>query len=111
MTSGSAWTPVATLDDLWEGEVAEFAISDRQILLVHLRSGEIRAYDGLCPHARFPLVEGDVDGDILTCAAHSWQFDLTTGAGVNPADCQLTGHPVRLNGDHITVSLTEGAHR
>lgn len=44
MSSASVWTPVATLDDLWEGEVAEFEVGDRPILLAHLRSGEIRAY-------------------------------------------------------------------
>lgn len=111
MTSVSAWTPVASLDELWEGEVAEFAVGDRQILIAHLRGGEIRAYDGLCPHAGFPLADGDVEDDILTCGAHSWEFDLTTGAGVNPANCRLRSHPVRLDGDQITILLTEGDHR
>lgn len=111
MTSTGTWTPVATLDDLWEGEVAEFQVGDRPILLAHLRTGEIRAYDGLCPHAGFPLADGDVDGAVLTCTAHSWEFDLATGAGVNPANCQLNSHPVRLDGNQITVSLTEGDHR
>ncbi|MBI2701697.1 MULTISPECIES: Rieske 2Fe-2S domain-containing protein [Mycobacterium] len=111
MSSASVWTPVATLDDLWEGEVAEFEVGDRPILLAHLRSGEIRAYDGLCPHAGFPLVDGEVENDVLTCSAHSWEFDLATGAGVNPANCRLHSHPVRLDGDQITVSLTEGDRR
>jgi toluene monooxygenase system ferredoxin subunit len=111
MTSAGTWTPVATVDDLWEGEVAEFQVGDRPILLAHLRSGEIRAYDALCPHAGFPLADGEVEDGILTCAAHSWEFDLATGAGVNPTSCRLHSHPVRLDGDRITVSLTEGDHR
>lgn len=111
MPGASTWTPVATLDDLWEGEVAEFEVGDRLILLAHLRGGEIRAYDGLCPHAGFPLADGDVEGDILTCSAHNWEFNLATGAGVNPANCRLHSHPVRLDGDQITVSLSEGDHR
>ncbi|BBW99598.1 (2Fe-2S)-binding protein [Mycolicibacterium moriokaense] len=111
MTSAGTWTPVATLDDLWEGEVAEFYVGDRPILLAHLRSGDIRAYDGVCPHAGFPLADGEVEGDVLTCSAHSWEFDLDTGTGVNPTNCQLISHPVRLEGDQITVSLTGGEHR
>lgn len=111
MTSATTWTPVATLDDLWEGEVAEFYIDERPILLAHLRGGEIRAYDGLCPHAGFPLADGHVEDEVLTCSAHSWEFNLSTGAGVNPANCRLHSHPVRLDGDQITVSLTEGDHR
>lgn len=107
MTSADIWTPVATLDELWEGEVAEFQVGDRPILLAHLRSGEIRAYDALCPHAGYPLADGQVDGDVLMCGAHSWEFDLGTGAGVNPANCRLTSHPVRVDGDRIIVSINE----
>ncbi|MCV7412166.1 (2Fe-2S)-binding protein [Mycobacterium florentinum] len=107
MTSTQTWTPVATIDELWEGEVGEFYVDDRPILLVHLRNGEIRAYDGLCPHANYPLAEGNIEDDVLTCGAHSWEFDLTTGSGVNPANCQLQSHPVRRDGDQIVISLTE----
>ncbi|OJZ73533.1 (2Fe-2S)-binding protein [Mycobacterium paraffinicum] len=107
MTSAPTWIPVATVDDLWEGEIAEFFVGDRPILLAHLRSGQIRAFDGLCPHAGFPLADGDVDGDVLTCSAHNWEFDLSTGAGINPNSCRLRSHAVRREGDQIVVSLTE----
>ncbi|OBI90771.1 Rieske 2Fe-2S domain-containing protein [Mycobacterium asiaticum] len=111
MPDVQTWTPVATVDELWEGEVSEFFVGDRSILLAHLRNGEIRAYDGVCPHAGFPLADGEVEGDVLTCAAHSWEFDLNTGAGVNPASCRLHSHPVRRDGDQIAVALTdEGIH-
>jgi toluene monooxygenase system ferredoxin subunit len=107
MPDVQTWTLVASIDDLWEGEVGEFYVGDRPVLLAHLRSGKIRAYDGLCPHASFPLADGDVDGDILTCSAHRWEFNLDTGAGVNPTNCRLHAHPVRRDGDQISVSLTE----
>ncbi|NTY60037.1 Rieske (2Fe-2S) protein [Mycolicibacterium sphagni] len=100
-----AWTPVATVDDLWEGEVGAFYAGDQPILLAHLRTGEIRAYEGTCPHAGFPLGDGDVVDDILTCSAHSWEFDLTTGDGVNPPSCRLRSYPVRRDGDQIAVQL------
>jgi len=33
-----------------------------------------------CPHRQADLIEfGDIDGDVLTCALHHWQFDLPTG--------------------------------
>lgn len=112
MTSTQTWIAVATVDELWEGEVAEFYVGDRPILLAHLRNGEIRAYDGLCPHANFPLAEGEVEDGVLTCGAHSWEFDLATGAGVNPANCRLHSHPVRRDGDQIAISLIDkGDHR
>lgn len=105
--TATTWTPIATIDDLWEGEVGEFFFGDRSILLAHLRNGELRAYDGACPHAGFPLADGDVTDDVLTCSAHSWEFDLTTGAGVNPDNCRLHSYPVRRDGDQIAVRLTD----
>lgn len=105
MSETLTWTPVATVDELWEGEVGEFYAGDQSILLAHLRGGDIRAYDGNCPHAGFPLADGEVTDDVLTCSAHSWEFDLTTGAGVNPPGCRLRSYPVRRDGDQITVLL------
>jgi nitrite reductase/ring-hydroxylating ferredoxin subunit len=29
----------------------------------------------------------------LTCWRHPWEFDARTGAGINPADSQLTRYP------------------
>ena len=36
--------------------------------------------DRYCPHRQADLsVFGEVDGDILTCTLHGWQFDLKSG--------------------------------
>ncbi|BBX61466.1 hypothetical protein MSAS_06400 [Mycobacterium saskatchewanense] len=101
----SEWRVVASVDELWEGDVGEFYAGDLPILLVHLRSGELRAFAGTCPHAGFPLADGDVEGSVLTCSAHSWEFDLDTGAGLNPDNCRLQPYQVRRDGDHIVVAL------
>ena len=109
MTSAAVWTPVASVDELWEGEIGEFYVGDRPILLAHLRSGEIRAYHGTCPHAGFPLADGEVVDDVLTCSAHSWEFDLATGAGVNPDNCRLRSYHVRREENQIAVLLGDDA--
>ncbi|OBH09384.1 (2Fe-2S)-binding protein [Mycobacterium sp. E1747] len=101
------WTIVATADELWEGDIGEFYADDLPILLVHLRGGQLRAFAGSCPHAGFPLADGDVEGDVLTCSAHSWEFDLTTGAGLNPDNCRLRSYRVRRDGDCIAVSIPQ----
>jgi toluene monooxygenase system ferredoxin subunit len=102
----SDWTDVATLDQLWEGDVLEVTVGADAILLAHLPGGELRAYQGVCPHAEFALAAGELDeAGVLTCAGHSWEFDLRTGKGVNPSDCQLYEFPVRLTGDQISVRV------
>ena len=90
------WIAVATLDNLWEGEMTDVRVGDELILLVHLSGGDIRAYQGHCPHQKTTLADGKLHGRILTCAAHSWQFDLLTGEGVNPKSCRLDRYEVKI---------------
>jgi UDP-MurNAc hydroxylase len=43
-----------------------------------------------CPHRRADLsIFGEVDGTVLTCALHGWQFDLETGACLTADDRRL----------------------
>jgi toluene monooxygenase system ferredoxin subunit len=85
-------------DALWDGEMESFDVGDDEVLVVKV-DGQIRAYDGICPHQSQSLVEGDLEGGILTCRAHEWQFDVRTGQGVNPKDTCLLRHDVRVTSD------------
>lgn len=98
---------VCSVDDLWEGEMESFEVDGREILLVWPEGGELRAFQGSCPHQDIPLVEGKFDGKTLICRAHMWQFDVFSGRGINPSDCALAQYPVRVEGDAVFVE-TEG---
>jgi toluene monooxygenase system ferredoxin subunit len=104
-TATLEWIAVATLDDLWEGEMTDVQVGDDLILLVHLNRGEIRAYQGYCPHQKTALADGKLDGHILTCAAHLWQFNLFTGEGVNPKTCQLYRYQAKIQDATIFVGI------
>jgi len=106
--STGEWITIATLDDLWEGEMTDVRVGDDLILLVHLPGGDIRAYQGYCPHQKTALADGKMDGRILTCAAHSWQFDLWTGEGVNPKSCRLDRYDVKIEDAAISVCIPLG---
>jgi toluene monooxygenase system ferredoxin subunit len=59
--------------------------------------------DGICPHEEFPLIYGDLDGVVLTCANHLWCFDVTTGRGINPPNCRLAKYLVEVRGDDVFI--------
>jgi toluene monooxygenase system ferredoxin subunit len=103
------WIPVTTLGDLWEGDITDVQVGDELILLVHLAGGNIRAYQGYCPHQKTVLADGKLDGHILTCAAHLWQFDVSTGEGVNPKRCQLHRYNVKVEDSTISVGIPLGS--
>ena len=101
------FTKVCTVDDLWEGEMEAFTVNGHEILVVCAEGGEIKAFQGICPHQDIPLVEGKLDGNKIICRAHLWQFDAGTGKGINPDDCALAEYPVKVDGEDILVE-TEG---
>jgi len=98
------WHAVMKLDDLWAGDLVGVEVDGRSLLLVNV-DGEIYAYDDRCPHLASPLSEGLLEGSTLTCATHLWEFDATSGIGINPARSQLTRYAVRVEGDTILVGL------
>jgi toluene monooxygenase system ferredoxin subunit len=67
--------------------------------------GEVHAYQDRCPHLANPLSQGELRGNLLTCAAHEWVFDARTGNGVNPEDARLQRFPVHVDCDRIFVGL------
>lgn len=102
-----SFTKICTVDDVWEGEMEAFTVDGQEILLVCAEGGEIKAFQGICPHQDIALSEGRFEGGKLICRAHLWQFDAKSGKGVNPSDCALAVYPVRIEGDDVYVS-TEG---
>ena len=91
-------------DALWDGEMESFEVGGVPVLVLKI-DGQVRAYDGICPHQSSPLVEGDLEDGVLTCGVHLWQFDALTGAGVNPRGETLTRHQVRVEDGTIRVRL------
>lgn len=83
-------------DSIWDGEMEAFDVGDDEVLLLKV-NGEIRAYDGICPHQGVSLVEGELENGVLTCRAHEWQFDALTGEGLNPRGSRLIRHDVRID--------------
>ena len=102
------WHPVMPEEDLWEGEIAAVEVAGTKVVLLNV-AGEIRAYEDRCPHLGSQLSEGDLDGRILTCAMHLWEFDALTGKGTNPGNSQLTVLEARVSGGNIEVRAPDTA--
>ncbi len=98
-----SFTKVCTLDDIWEGEMEPFTVDGHDIILVCAEGGGIKAFQGICPHQDIALAEGKFDGKKLICRAHLWQFDASSGKGINPDDCALAEYPIKVDGDDIYV--------
>jgi toluene monooxygenase system ferredoxin subunit len=109
MSQAVRWVDALSLDELWEGDIADVELDGEPVLLVHLPGGSIKAYQGLCPHQEVLLVDGEWDESTgrLLCSGHRWEFDLRTGAGVNPAGCQLYQYRVAVSDDKVRVGIAQ----
>jgi toluene monooxygenase system ferredoxin subunit len=96
---------VATLRDLWDGEMRGAVVDDVPVLVAHV-GGKLCAYLNRCPHLGTPLSEGSLEGTVLTCRAHHWQFDIVTGQGINPASASLTRLATATEGDDLLVYVS-----
>ena len=63
-----ALTRVCAAGDVGPGEMAAFSVDDWEVLVVRDAKGSLHAMDGICPHEDFPLVYGDLQDVVLTCA-------------------------------------------
>jgi toluene monooxygenase system ferredoxin subunit len=90
-------------DDLWMGEMETFDLGSYEVLLINI-DGVFHAYDAACPHQSVPLIEGRLDGKVLTCRAHRWSFDACSGASINPSGKCLRRFALRIVSGKVWVA-------
>ena len=82
-------------------ELALFRVGDR-----------LFAIEDPCPHAGFPLSQGQLEGRVVICPAHGWEFDLETGANpYHPETPLIRRFPVRVEGDEVWVDVGEAGEK
>ena len=75
------------------------------MLAVFNVEGTYYALDGICPHQGGPLGKGQLNGCVVTCPWHGWQFNVTTGQQQINDRIVHTGYPVRHDGDELYIQL------
>ena len=104
--------------DIWADEMTFFEVNQRKVLVWRDLDEEIHAYDAICPHQDRDLEQtgkrecvcGPHDDETtLTCTAHTWEFDLASGDGLNPTDTGLNEYEAGVDDGQIYVVLPEGS--
>ena len=87
------------------GELRRVRLQGAKVLLLRIDAG-VFAYEDRCPHFGLPLSVGTLDGHTLTCPAHQFQFDATSGQGINPSCLRLRRYPIECRAGMIHVDVT-----
>lgn len=76
-------------------------------LAVFETSGGIRVVENACLHIGNPLDDGPVNGTVVTCPWHGWQYDLRTGEQLTVFGRRsgLRTFAVRVDGEEVLVEV------
>jgi nitrite reductase/ring-hydroxylating ferredoxin subunit len=70
---------VLDLAALPSNELTLVTVNNQDVIL-YRRDDDICAIGNECPHQAGSLCDGFVEGDIVVCPLHGWEFDLRSGA-------------------------------
>ncbi|MBI3838987.1 MAG: Rieske (2Fe-2S) protein [Planctomycetia bacterium] len=98
------WLPLARVVDCPPGTGMELVAEDRIVALYNV-DGTFHALDGVCPHQGGPLGNGTLEGCIVTCPWHGWQFDVRTGQHQLNSRVVQPRLEVRVEDEWILVDL------
>jgi len=95
---------VACVEDVPEGTLAAVRVGDEEIALAHCDGG-FYAVQRHCLHLQGPLSEGELEGCVLTCPWHGWQYDVRTGKNEFDLAIQLKTYDVQVDDGEVRVRI------
>ena len=104
MAAPERFVRVARADDVPPGTGAVVHADGRALALFNV-DGAFYALDNVCLHRGGPVGEGDLDGRVVTCPWHGFQYDVTTGRNVFDPEVGLETFSVRVEDGDVLVAI------
>jgi nitrite reductase (NADH) small subunit len=99
-----ALEPAAKVSEIPIGSIKEVQVGGKPVALANV-GGTFYAIDNTCLHRGGPLGQGQLEGPVVTCPWHGWQFDVTTGKAVMNSNAGVGCLRTEVQGDDIYVDL------
>jgi nitrite reductase/ring-hydroxylating ferredoxin subunit len=93
------------LEDLPPGASRLVRIADTEVAVFNV-DGEVFAINDTCVHQGASLAAGKVSGKVVTCVAHGFRYDLTTGDVVGSPGFGVASYPVKIEDGMILIGLS-----
>ena len=100
-----AFVRVASPDAIPVGHGLLVESNGRMVAIFNAGDGRFFACGASCPHEDGPLADGWLEGDVVVCPWHGFDFELATGRCRVDADLAIPVYPVRLSPDAVEVDL------
>lgn len=90
--------------DVPPGQIREIRLNGTSVAIANV-DGKFFAINSVCLHHGGPLGEGDLEGKVVTCPWHGWQYDVTTGKLVQQPSDGVQCYAVEMRGDDVYVDV------
>jgi nitrite reductase (NADH) small subunit len=94
----------AGISEIPAGKIAEVKVSEKCVALANV-GGKFYAISGICLHQGGPLGEGELDGAVVMCPWHGWQFDVTTGKVAANQGMGVETYAVEVRGNDVFINV------
>jgi nitrite reductase (NADH) small subunit len=95
---------VANASEIPVGSIREFNVSGKAIAIANV-SGKFYAVNNTCLHRGGPLGQGALEGNVVTCPWHGWQFDVVSGKSVQNPSIRVACYIVVVRGSEVFAEL------
>jgi len=95
---------VAAVADVPPGTGKCVEANGKQIAVFNV-GGAFHAIDNTCLHRGGPLGEGELEGTIVTCPWHGWQYDVTSGVNTMDESQRVDRYETKVEGDAVLVAV------
>ena len=95
---------VCAVEDVPPGKSRAVRADGRDIALFNV-DGTVYAIENSCLHQGAALSGGQLCGHTVTCRAHGWRFDVTTGRLGSSTKLGVATFPVNISGDRVLVAI------
>ncbi len=92
------------VDELPPGTVRELQIAGKVVAVANV-GGKFYAINNTCLHRAGPLGQGSLEGKIVTCPWHGWQYDVTTGKLIQNSAVGVDCYPAEVRGQDVFVDV------
>lgn len=94
---------VASTSEIPPGR-SKIVVVQGHIVAVFNVGGSFYATTNTCLHRGGPVGEGTLDGPIVTCPWHGWQYDVRSGQNLLNPMARLKTYPVKVEDDRVLVA-------
>lgn len=90
------------------GTVRELQVEGKAIAMANFE-GKIYAINNTCLHRGGPLGQGLLEGKVVTCPWHGWQYEVTSGRAVQNPAAAVDCYPTEVRGEDVFVDIGLGS--